>query len=290
MYGSVEALYFDRDNRTSRLVTVRVQGEGNPLPGTPLLTTADLNFEWEPGIRAVVGRQLDSFSAVEIGYFGIFAMTASAAVVESNSLAIPGDLGLASLDYFAADAMRLDYSSELHSADANYVTSWGGVSWLAGFRYLSLDEQFNLNATDIDTGSSDYAIRTSNDLYGGQVGAQWLAGGDFLEWSATAKLGLFGNAASQSQSVADFPPAFFLRTEQSGSRGNVAFVGDFSLTALYALDDVWALRGGYNLLWIEGAALAPDQLDFTDTPDSGRGVTLSGVFLHGINLGLDARW
>jgi hypothetical protein len=48
---------------------------------------------------------------------------------------------------------------------------------------------------------------------------------------------------------------------------------------------------GYNLIWIEGVALAPDQLDFTNTTTSGSGIdTDGGVFLHGVNAGLEARW
>jgi hypothetical protein len=38
-------------------------------------------------------------------------------------------------------------------------------------------------------------------------------------------------------------------------------------------------------------ALAPDQLDFTNTAASGSGLAAGGgIFLHGVNLGLEARW
>jgi hypothetical protein len=45
------------------------------------------------------------------------------------------------------------------------------------------------------------------------------------------------------------------------------------------------------MIWLSGVALAPDQWDFTNTAASG--TTLvggGGVFLHGANLGLEARW
>ena len=57
------------------------------------------------------------------------------------------------------------------------------------------------------------------------------------------------------------------------------------------LSDMWWLRLGYNMIWLSGVALAPNQWDFTDTATSG--TTLvggGGVFLHGANLGLEARW
>ena len=62
--------------------------------------------------------------------------------------------------------------------------------------------------------------------------------------------------------------------------------------ALYALTNVWNLRAGYTILWIEGLALAPNQLNFNlAAPAGGQQVNNSGgMFLHGVNVGLDARW
>jgi hypothetical protein len=64
-----------------------------------------------------------------------------------------------------------------------------------------------------------------------------------------------------------------------------------NLSAIYRFTDVWGLRIGYNLAWLSGVALAPNQWDFTDTTGSGTGVRgAGGVFLHGANLGLEAQW
>jgi hypothetical protein len=45
-------------------------------------------------------------------------------------------------------------------------------------------------------------------------------------------------------------------------------------------------------MWIEGLALAPDQLDFDFAIDpSGNQLRNGGgMFLHGVNVGLEARW
>ena len=110
-------------------------------------------------------------------------------------------------------------------------------------------------------------------------------------WEGTGKAGIFGNAAEQhSDPIVDFP-AFVVRPGRSESTGNVAFVGDLNLTAIYQINAVWGARLGYNLIWIDGVALAPDQLDFTNTTTSGSGIdTDGGVFLHGVSAGLEARW
>lgn len=48
---------------------------------------------------------------------------------------------------------------------------------------------------------------------------------------------------------------------------------------------------GYNLIWIDGLALAPNQFDFSDDENSGRRlVSGDGIFMNGANLGLEARW
>ncbi len=71
----------------------------------------------------------------------------------------------------------------------------------------------------------------------------------------------------------------------------MAFVGELNLSAFYRLTDVWDLKAGYNLMWIDGLALAPDQLDFNFAPPNGNQLQNGGaMFLHGVNVGLEARW
>jgi len=82
-----------------------------------------------------------------------------------------------------------------------------------------------------------------------------------------------------------------IRIPTGGNGGSAAFVGELNLTGIYQLNQTWGLRAGYNLMWIEGVALAPAQTDFTLTSTSGTGLNRGGgLFLHGINLGLEARW
>ena len=291
-YGLVEALGLARNNRTHRAAVIRVTDEGTTARGTLLRSTGDLTFGLQPGMRLLVGWRQDEFRAYELSYFGIFNWQASATVMGANNLAIPGDLGLASLDFFAADRMTLHYTSRLHNVEANLVESFA-TDWslLAGFRYLTLNEDFGIRSTDLDTGTSNYNIHTTNNLFGAQTGARVCRCWDRFGWDATAKAGIFGNAASQTQSVSDFPPGFFLRDRRGSSGGQVAFVGDINLSAFYQLNDAWGLRAGYNLLWVQGVALAPDQLDFSDTPTSGTGLNdRGGLFAHGLSVGIHANW
>jgi hypothetical protein len=45
------------------------------------------------------------------------------------------------------------------------------------------------------------------------------------------------------------------------------------------------------LLWVNGVAFAPDQLDFTNTAASGTTLNHNGsIFFQGINAGFAFRW
>ncbi|MBC7819724.1 MAG: BBP7 family outer membrane beta-barrel protein [Planctomycetaceae bacterium] len=168
------------------------------------------------------------------------------------------------------------------------------LTWFAGFRYFNVGERLNLTADGVVPGEvGNYNIRTRNNLYGAQLGARFRRTRGRFGWDATGQAGIFGNDAQQSQFVQDFPagPDSVLRNV-STSRSGVAFVGQGNLSGLYALTNVWNLRAGYNVIWIEGLALAPDQLDFNfATAGSGTRVNNDGgLFLHGVNVGLEARW
>ena len=90
--------------------------------------------------------------------------------------------------------------------------------------------------------------------------------------------------------VGDFNNTFILRnTLTHGS--NVAGVGDLNLSGVYRINDVWGIRGGYNVIFVNGLALAPNQLDFTYAANSGTALNHSGmVIFQGANVGLEARW
>ena len=136
-YGQVEALFLDRDNQSvNQPLVIRVQGENGVFPGPVLLSTGDLQFDAGIGVRALVGHHVDDCRAWEVGYFGIFDTDASATVTGTNSLAIPPDISLASLDFFAADVMRVNHDSRLNNAEVNYVQQScdDRLSWLAGVR------------------------------------------------------------------------------------------------------------------------------------------------------------
>jgi len=284
IYVQAEALFLGRINRD------RDQPLVLTTPGETLLTTRDLDFQFVTSPRLLVGLRGCDDRAWEASYFGLHHWRAAAVASSENNLRIPGDLALATLDYFDADTIGVSYSSQLHNFEINRVTPFHRCSLLVGFRYLNLNEQFNLHAIDSDSGASDYRIHARNNLFGAQLGARIERRWRCFDWELTGKAGVFGNVGRQATWMGDFDNTVILR-DSATTRGNVAFVGDLNCTLLFRLNDIWTIRGGYTLMWVEGLALATDQLDFTDTVTSGTAVRNGGgVFLHGANVGLEARW
>jgi hypothetical protein len=261
-----------------------------------LISTDDLDFDVAGGVHAGFGIRTGSGSAWEFEYMGVFDENSSEFVALTDQLALPGNLGLATNNFYFADEVSVRYESQIHNAEINrvfshYADSSRSVEFLYGFRYLNLNEDFDIVSTDFQESTSTYDVHTNNNLFGAQVGSRLCSRHGRWTWEGTGKAGIFGNAAEQhSDPIVDFP-AFVIRPGRSASEGNVAFVGDLNLTGIYQLSSVWGVRAGYNLIWIDGVALAPDQLDFTNTPTSGKGVsTDGGLFLQGVNVGLEARW
>jgi hypothetical protein len=282
---------------------------------TTLLSTSDLDFDFEPGVRATVGVRPCGGRAWEFSYFGLWQGDASA-IVEGDLLTFPGDAGGNVFPWM--DWVRVDYSSWLHSFELNSSCCNGccdqgdsgkggdkgkggegscgdgrcrSFEWIAGFRYINLGEELHIAAQGAEPGEQGtYNIRTANHLYGGQLGARLRRSQGLFGWEATGKAGIFGNDAQQTQSVEDY--LYTIRPLVSNGGGQVAFVGEINISALCRLTDVWNLRAGYNAMWIEGLALAPDQLDFNfaTAPSGNQLHNGGGMFLHGANVGLEARW
>ena len=294
-YAWAEGLLMWRDNQsTNRPIVINLNTQDT------LISTNDLNFDMGWGIRAGFGvRRCDDWGW-EFEYLGIFDQSASRSVELADELALPDDLGLSTNNFFFADEVSVDYRSQVNNAEINRVCCCcccdgpcccQSMEWLYGFRYLNLHEELSIVSTDLQESTSSYDIHTNNNLFGMQVGNRARHSRGRWSLEGTGKAGIFGNAAEQnSHPIIDFP-AFVVRPGHSESAGNVAFVGDLNLTAIYQITSVWGARLGYNLIWIEGVALAPDQLDFTSTATSGSGISNDGgVLLHGVNAGVEARW
>lgn len=309
-YVVFDALFLQRSNQTGNRPVIL------NLDNQTLATTADLDPTIGTGFRVFYGELFTERDGWEIGYLGLWGMFGNAAATGPDNLRTPEPLAFAINNFGDAHNARATYLSSLNMAEVNVfryaareqcrevcgrdecgrrcrrcVRSCNYLTALAGFVWAGLDERAGLDMICCaENETASYNVRTNTNYFGGQIGMQgrrewnrWAVEG----WWKTALCGVSAYQASDPI-VGTLSGS---RDAQSARDGGVGFIGNLNASLIYRITDIWGLRCGYNMIWLTNAALAPSQWDFSDTASSGSGIDNNGtVFLHGVNLGLEARW
>ncbi|HYW78950.1 MAG TPA: BBP7 family outer membrane beta-barrel protein, partial [Thermoguttaceae bacterium] len=97
------------------------------------------------------------------------------------------------------------------------------------------------------------------------------------------------NFATQTSRMTDNDSTIVLR-DFDRHVGELAFIGDLRLGLTYQVTQCMAATLGYQVTWVEGVALAPEQLSYNSTPNSGNRVNTDGsLFFDGGYAGLTIR-
>ncbi|MCY2967763.1 MAG: BBP7 family outer membrane beta-barrel protein [Planctomycetota bacterium] len=252
-----------------------------PPLSTPVMSTNDVSLgsQFNPGAIFTLGINFDQVSGVDFVYWGLQNYSNSATVTT------------ATVDFIFADRMSAEYNSQLNNAEANYRQTIEGVTMLAGFRYFSLAETFNINSRNAFTQtSSDYHIDAHNQLVGGQVGL-----GYGVEWGrfhlgADTKFAVLANLCSQDTLLNDFGNTF-TRRNYSDQSTPVSLISDTTVNGKFQVTDWLAVELGYRFMWVQNVALAPNQLDLTDSPAGTKIIDpRSHIYLNGLMLSTEVRW
>ena len=298
-YAIFDVLFLQRNNQAGNQPLVF-----NTDTGDTVMTVQDLQPSVATGARVFYGELVTDTVGWEVGYTGVYGMFGSAAVTGFENLDLPPPLGLAVNNFSDADQVRATYWSTLNLAEFNVFRydcraecgprcrrSCHCIDWLAGFVWAGLDEQANIEALCCTPPEpANYAVRTTTNYFGGQVGMRGRR-----EWNRWAVEGWWKTALCGTSAYQAADPIVGTisggRPAESASTAGVGFIGNLNGTLVYRLTDVWGLRAGYNLIWLTNASLAPTQWDFGTAAGAGTGINDNGVlFLHGANLGVEARW
>lgn len=255
--------------------------------GATVLDAANYGFSTSGGLDISAIRQFNSPNALEVRYFGVNSWNAN----QTGPFAAGSRLNSDTPIFFNGfNTFASSYGSKLFSTEVNWRRqSFDYLTFLVGFRYLELNEDIRTRVTGAP-GTALYNIDSDNRLYGCQIGADgrvWSNGR--LSLDGLIKAGIYGNAA-RHRGVIEFPPGnpVFGPLDQQGAA--TAFVSEIGLTAVYQVTDHFAVRGGYQLLWIDGVALASDQVQPTNFATNS-GINASGdPFYHGALVALEAAW
>lgn len=307
-----DLLFLERTNDTNGQPVV-LYGPLAPTPGNTVMTTRGMVFETTPGMRLFHTKRDCHGDGWEIGYWGVFGMDAANRADFGDGLAVPGDLGLAVPGWQTANAIQAGYTSAVNVAEMNFflADSWSTttcnpkdpchqvhrtttVDLLGGFFWAGVDETAFLRVTtDPSVPTTAYRTATSSNMFGVQTGVRARRQWDVWALEGFLKVGLGGSWLHQSTSpiTSGLVPGFEYRMGREAETTNTGFLSSMNVTAVRSFGEHWSLRVGYNLAWLSGLALAPNQFDFTDTATSGTGINGAGsLFLFGANLGLERTW
>jgi len=309
-YAVFDALFLQRNNATvNRPVVV-----DNPAPHAPVISAGDLQSTIGTGARLVYGNYGEDDLGWEVGYLGVYGMTAArTAATDSGTLEAPDGNFADQTGLSNGFSARVTDNASINSVELNVVFhdydggfnrrsgrpaqrcegyDGGHVDWIGGFRWANLqDEAVLAMPRGTSPQSSTYSVDSSSNLFAAQVGTRGRMA--FERWAVEGwmKIGIAGTMLSQSQTIFDPLPTTTFRPTASSDKAGMGMIADMNLSAIYRINDVWGLRVGYNLIWLTGVALAPDQFDFTPSQTGGTNLNGSGsMFLSGANLGLEARW
>jgi hypothetical protein len=272
---AVEGLMMRRDQMDSMPLII------DPGSGNTLLNANDLDLDYSGGLRLTASRQLNRRNDIELGFFYVDQLGASATVTA------PGAEVLVYGATFGSDPISLGYDTNLYNYEANWRHSWGSgcVKTLIGFRGMELGE--HLTITDAVSPPQLFLGDVNNHLIGGQMGIEAvLLKNRHCEIGGGLKCGVYHNSADFD---AAFPQAGPGATFH-GAADHTAFSGELWLGMNCHLTDSLSLRLGYQAMWLEGVAILPEQLDDLAVPLLGD-LDMSGSPLyHGATLGLQLDW
>jgi hypothetical protein len=262
------------------------------------LDSDDAGFSMQPGMRLQLVRHVDAQVSWQAIYFGLQNWSAGRTLyadpVGANTFAYsPYTQTDAILGGFGTSLGYTDHSS-LHNFELNRLfkrvdfADWRwGTLW--GFRYFNFSDRLNINGVDdYFQAYENVYMNTLNNLLGLQLGAYWERDWNRFHLQLQGKVGLMANIIHLHESNLNSSgyqtgsPAGFYPYDASATRAGVAGVLDLSALASYQIRPNFLLRAGYQLLYVPGVALSPDQLNGVWRQD--------GVFLHGPMAGFEARW
>ena len=308
---AVDYMNIKRDN-TGRNLALTSQGIQGPI----VLETDDLDFGgYRSGFRFTAAMQLAAANSLEFNYFGQLNYASTATVRSPNDqlFSVFSQFGLfppfGFQDTDFSDFQQIQYTSEFDSFEINTRYRWMAPncryqgSWTLGVRHFILDEKFRYNTASSFNGfvtpdgpmaaRAQFDVDTTNNLTGIQIGTDlWICLLPGLRAGGEIQAGVYGNHINSNFTYGSNVVAsdYIERLNTN----DVSFIGQANLLATYRINYQWTLRGGYQFLFVEGVALAPENFNTippllnpprpTFIDDDGN------VFYHGWNVGLEFMW
>lgn len=276
----------------------------DPQTQTELLNSAGLEFPYAVGPRLSLIRHDVCGYDIELSYFSIESWQSTADFPDGS---MPGGFGYLLLDsstVLPVSAVGFEERSRMYNGELNVRTPWSDcLTLIGGFRWADLYDYYTASGTEFSE-SSDFthSVKAMNHMYGVQIGAEldlfkggWQAnrfGHTMLVYAPSSpfslnafiKSGIFYNWVDQSSSLT------LRELWATGEDDHAAFLGEVGLNACYQVTEHLTLRAGYQVMWVEGVALAAKQIPVTDLGVGASVDTAGSLFYHGAVAGMELTW
>ena len=293
-------LYMTRSRANS--LALAANSAFNFMGGTqpsPVLSANQFDFDHELGFELGLRTRIGPASELDLRYLQLESLNSDAVnfTTPSGTLFYPvmlfGTLG---------SQHRANYDSELHSFEINFLSQrTENIRLGFGLRTIQLGEVLTIAssgmpATRRNSGQSQWS--TENFLFGGQVFVEaLLLQNDRFRIDAFLKSGLFGNAASASYARAGQPFGFqqLDRSTQLTEFENDSLANELGIRGTARMTRSWAVNTGLQILFLNGVALAPDQIPNSVADGTGAmivqpaRVDKGNMYFYGGFLGLEYR-
>jgi hypothetical protein len=250
-------------------------------------------FKYRPGYRLGATYTPNKKRSFDLSYLQVGEWKGRRAARGAGELKFPFDRDTYTHDFVHADRAVGRYHSNFDNWELNY---WGhltprradyfSVSGIVGLRFIDLRESFKAAFTR-DGQTSDYNIGTKNHLYGAQIGGNLQINPTRLwSWDMTVKGGGLINRAEQKTLLRDEGNTVTLR-DFDHRQYRWTYFGAAQIALACQFWRYANAHGGYEMLYLSGVALAPEQISNKTGSVSGKHLDAYGnVLIHGLFAGL----
>jgi hypothetical protein len=290
------------------------------------MSTDSDGFGYEPGMRFTIGRfscrdEKNRDQMLEFTFLGLNSWSAGHTAVAPGGTALFSPLDGNVPGFSLADRHSYSYKSDLKSSEINLRLrsrlgrdqlvlqpdgnwqrqSTDGKLWsfLGGLRLISVNESFLFESSGgvnagLTVNEGRYDLDVSNDAFGVQCGLEWYEQHSNWSFGARGKLGGLVNFADQRSIISALtttatPLTTTLNSDGTASDEQLMFMAELSIVGTYQLRSNIALRVSYDFMYLQGLALAPEQLSF-NTTDQTRINTGSYGFYDSASFGFEFVW
>jgi hypothetical protein len=254
-----------------------------PPTGTPgvVINGTDFGFDWNVGPDLTLMHRSASGLIWEGRYFGDYDADASTTIPNITTFRAAG-IGITIL---GGGSINSFYDTKLNSSEINvHKPITDRITVLGGFRWVEVEDKLRLN---VATPATFLSWEEQNRMYGGQLGTNlaFTDAANPFRLNLSAKAGAYGN-------VIDNRMTSTIVSSASDEATELAFVGEVNLSANYNLTDHIAIRGGYQVMWLDNVSLASDAAAITTQGPGGTSspVSESALFYNGATAAIEFMW